>query len=324
MSINETIVMCEDDSAISLATKKELSIHNIHVIRTINGTSAINKIEKGNIKIAIVDLKLPGKYDGIETAKIIQERYQNVIIIFLTAFDNEKYRNKAANEELVIYKWITKKPDFLDELLASINEVLFLNYYRFLHFKLTKLGSDFSLDESQLNILKKEMIPLSMRHTSFIKQDDVHTNYNNEEFQTDIYELNDFVLKLTINIEELKIGFENPAIRIPSWGRFKETIEKYLWVIVENKPDKYLQQLAIVLERATNKIDAHFLTIEILKPIELILERIRSNDVSQYDVTKCKEAFRKFEIEVAPVFSEVLNDFNHFYNTEENNNGHIS
>lgn len=93
-SINILIVEDELLIAENLAVKlKKLKYNVIGIVDS--GQAAIAKIEKQQTDIILMDIAIKGTIDGIETAKIIREKY-DLIIIFMTAYADDKTLDRAS------------------------------------------------------------------------------------------------------------------------------------------------------------------------------------------------------------------------------------
>ncbi|HPO50520.1 MAG TPA: response regulator [Spirochaetota bacterium] len=97
------IMIVEDDPLISDDLKNCLTKagHSITSIET-KGESAFFKAQQNNPDVVLMDIRLAGVIDGIESATVIKKRY-NIPIIFLTAFSNEKYLTRSQNVEAIDY-----------------------------------------------------------------------------------------------------------------------------------------------------------------------------------------------------------------------------
>ena len=64
-------------------------------ITTINsGEDAIGKVEELEVDLALMDIHLNGKMDGIEAAGVIRNRF-GIPVIFLTAYSDEDTVQRA-------------------------------------------------------------------------------------------------------------------------------------------------------------------------------------------------------------------------------------
>ena len=57
---------------------------NFHIDESSNGEDAIEKVKNNNYDLIFMDIRMPGKYNGIETCKIIKNLNVNQIVIGFT------------------------------------------------------------------------------------------------------------------------------------------------------------------------------------------------------------------------------------------------
>ena len=116
----KTILIVEDESlsAISLASYLEDLGHRVLDFPT-TGREAIAIAEADRPDIVFMDVSLPGDMDGIEAARIINERAP-VALIFMTGYANKSVTERAADLKPVAY--LIKPFDFalIDGILDSI------------------------------------------------------------------------------------------------------------------------------------------------------------------------------------------------------------
>lgn len=83
-----------------------------------NGREAVEIFDKENIQIAILDIEMPGM-NGLEAAKIMREKKEDCVIIFITAFDEFSYAKQAISVKAIDY---ILKPYESKELVYAIEE----------------------------------------------------------------------------------------------------------------------------------------------------------------------------------------------------------
>ena len=115
------VMIVEDDPIISDDLKNCLTKagHTITSIET-KGEAAFSNVLLNTPDIVLMDIRLAGIIDGIESATVINKRH-NIPIIFLTAFSNEKYLSRAKTIDYVDY---IVKPYDEKELLKKIDETV--------------------------------------------------------------------------------------------------------------------------------------------------------------------------------------------------------
>lgn len=117
----ETILIVEDDGVIALRMQEMLRKSGYIVPDPVAfGEDALEQIAQSPPHIVLMDIELMGEIDGIETARITQERF-DIPVIYLTAYVDDHRLAKA--KETRPYGYIVKP--FMDrELLATIDMAL--------------------------------------------------------------------------------------------------------------------------------------------------------------------------------------------------------
>ena len=118
------ILIVEDEFITSFEIKDKLELLGYSVADiVVSGEEAIEKFEECQPNLILMDIKLQGEMDGIETAKRILEK-NDVPIIYLTAFSDERTISRARFKEPFHY---LIKPLNDKELQATIEVALYLN-----------------------------------------------------------------------------------------------------------------------------------------------------------------------------------------------------
>ncbi|MCC6952907.1 MAG: response regulator [Deltaproteobacteria bacterium] len=114
---NRRIVIAEDEGITLLLLKTFLSHAGLSVVGTaVNGERAYETITRERPEIVLLDIKLPGPMNGLDTARKVFEVYRPCVLI-LSAYSD--YRDEA--RELGINGYIVK-PVEKNKLLAEITE----------------------------------------------------------------------------------------------------------------------------------------------------------------------------------------------------------
>ena len=116
----KTILIIEDDPAISLGLEENLKAEGYRVICEDNGETGYNTAVNSNPDLIILDLMLPGK-DGLDICRDLRKSENNVLILMLTSKKEEI--DKVLGLEFGADDYVTK-PFSLRELLARIKAVL--------------------------------------------------------------------------------------------------------------------------------------------------------------------------------------------------------
>ncbi len=118
----EKILIVEDERIIALDLQRRLMRFGYpDPVITTNGLDALKAIDSNRPDIILMDIMLSSDFDGIETATIINEKY-NIPLIFLTAYSDEKTVERAKKAEP--YGYILK-PFKEKELYTTIDIALY-------------------------------------------------------------------------------------------------------------------------------------------------------------------------------------------------------
>jgi CheY-like chemotaxis protein len=80
---SKKVLIVEDDHLITLIEKRLIQRMHHQVVATINeGKKALEFVQENQPDIILMDVHLKGKWDGIETAREIRERYSLPVIYF--------------------------------------------------------------------------------------------------------------------------------------------------------------------------------------------------------------------------------------------------
>jgi DNA-binding NtrC family response regulator len=77
------IMLVDDEERFLETTKKLLERKGYQVATALSGSEALDKLQKENIQVVILDVKMPGM-DGMATLKAIKNRHPLVEVIMLT------------------------------------------------------------------------------------------------------------------------------------------------------------------------------------------------------------------------------------------------
>jgi DNA-binding response OmpR family regulator len=117
---NKKILIVEDEKGLARGLKFNLIEEGYSVSWANNGKEALEKFEKEQFDLVILDIMLP-YYDGFEVAKRVREKQPALPILMLTA--RSSIKDKVKGLDLGADDYITK-PFELEELLARIKSTL--------------------------------------------------------------------------------------------------------------------------------------------------------------------------------------------------------
>jgi len=116
------ILLIEDEVIVGSDIKQVLEYRGYIVSDVIStGEKALKTADKFKPDLALMDIKLAGDMDGIETAKHIRKRY-DVPIVYLTALGDEKTFQRARQTEPFGYIY---KPAEEKDLVATVETALY-------------------------------------------------------------------------------------------------------------------------------------------------------------------------------------------------------
>ena len=91
------ILIVEDEAIIAMEVESQLQSLGYEVTSVVDtGEKAIKKAETDKPDLILMDIRIKGKMDGIDTAEVIQKQFE-IPIIFITAFADEKEVDRAKN-----------------------------------------------------------------------------------------------------------------------------------------------------------------------------------------------------------------------------------
>lgn len=92
----------------------------LEIVQATNGREAVEAFEKEECQIVLLDISMPG-INGLEAAEKIREMDMKCKIIFLTAYDDFDYAQKAIRVKAMDY---LLKPSRKEELIAVLEEAV--------------------------------------------------------------------------------------------------------------------------------------------------------------------------------------------------------
>ena len=122
--MNLKIAIVDDNSFLINAIKEKLSFfEDITVKHTaLNGSDLLGKLEDNhNVDLILMDIEMP-VLNGIETTQIVKQKYPQIKIIMLTAFDNDEniFNAIKAGADGYLLKEINPK-DLYEGIVETLN-----------------------------------------------------------------------------------------------------------------------------------------------------------------------------------------------------------
>lgn len=117
------IAIVDDNSFLIHAIKEKLSFFEDVVIKhtSLDGSEFLTKLEEShNVDLILMDIEMP-VLNGIETTQIVKQKYPQIKIVMLTAFDNDEHIFNAIKAGADGYLLKETNPD---DLYKGIQETL--------------------------------------------------------------------------------------------------------------------------------------------------------------------------------------------------------
>lgn len=121
--MSHKVLLADDNQDVRLALSMNLEADGFLVTTAEDGQIAIDKFEKDDFDVVIVDLSMPNK-NGVETVAEIRKVNAAIPIFIITAFFEEFsqalaiLRNSGAHFDLI------KKPVHPETLIETLNDIL--------------------------------------------------------------------------------------------------------------------------------------------------------------------------------------------------------
>ena len=95
MERTPTVMVVEDETLIAIHLGEELEKNGCDVVDIVSsGEEAIASNEKRDVDLILMDIRLPGSLDGIETWRRIKKS-SKAKVIFMTGYAEKEYVNRA-------------------------------------------------------------------------------------------------------------------------------------------------------------------------------------------------------------------------------------
>jgi two-component system, response regulator PdtaR len=119
--LNEKVLIVEDNALLALSMREVLAQAGLQVVGVAaTATEAVRLASETNPDIAILDIRLAGKRDGIEAAMLLRQR-SALPVLFVTGEVDSATRLRAAAAEPAAY---LLKPVSTNQLLRAVSVAL--------------------------------------------------------------------------------------------------------------------------------------------------------------------------------------------------------
>jgi FlaA1/EpsC-like NDP-sugar epimerase/CheY-like chemotaxis protein len=106
------ILIADDEEIVQEVLCKFLDGRGYNTLLASNGKEALNIIDTNEVRLAFVDIRMPGFIDGLGTLKRIKKTNKNIDVIIMTGYGTEKARRKS--RDLGAYAYLEKPFDLAD------------------------------------------------------------------------------------------------------------------------------------------------------------------------------------------------------------------
>ncbi|HMA61527.1 MAG TPA: response regulator [bacterium] len=132
------ILIVEDESVTAMEIEDKLTSLGYNISGIVSsGEQALQKVKNNEVDLILMDIKLKGDLDGIETAKIIHKEH-NLPVVYLTAYADEGMMQRAKTTEPYGY---LLKPFKEREVQTQIEIAIYKNKMEEELYKIDKLES---------------------------------------------------------------------------------------------------------------------------------------------------------------------------------------
>ena len=91
-----TVMIVEDEAITAMATGAMLKRLGYEVLASVSsGEAALEACRSRRPDLVLMDIRLDGKLDGIETARLLRES-ENVAVVFVSAYADDNTRERAS------------------------------------------------------------------------------------------------------------------------------------------------------------------------------------------------------------------------------------
>ena len=200
-NVKDTILIVEDEAIVAESLQRKLEKMGYSVADICaSGSDALKSIEKLHPDLILMDIKLEGNLDGIETAQSIAGKY-DLPIVYLTAYADEPTLQRAKLTEP--YGYVLKP--FTDRELRSNIEIAFYKY---------QMEKELKESEKRLRKIIQEM-----RNGLLVVDNNWKISFANEHFleitgyaHDDIYDQDVKILLDEDNLESVSKLWQEHAI----------------------------------------------------------------------------------------------------------------
>lgn len=117
---NKCILIAEDEEINYMFIEKILEGTGAKLLRAINGKQAVDIVNKGNVDLVLMDIRMP-EMDGIEAAKIIKTTNPSMPIIAQTCHESDIDQSQISGTH---FDGFISKPININKLIEMVDRKL--------------------------------------------------------------------------------------------------------------------------------------------------------------------------------------------------------
>jgi CheY-like chemotaxis protein len=282
------LLVVEDQTTIRRSFATRLRDQGFFVRVARSGKQAVQFASYPDVDIILLDIEMPGQYDGIDAAHQIHEAYPDKEIVFVTAHsDREEYRRRARQWGLQDIEWVTK-PSTGWELTALLDTI-----HRIARkVEMRKIRGVLEIGESR-GIRRREVLKVLQIVDPGITDDLVQDLLGDtaqkrsaliEELRASLRKVSFILMQTPPDIQAIQIAF----------APFKETVlGGRFWSLYEES-EQNRQRIAVKLRSAVRKLSSMDVEDKHISALSHVIDKLAQDQIAEDDVYEC-ERFLRFQ-----------------------------
>jgi len=118
------ILIADDERVVQEVLSKFLDGRGYNTLLASNGREALNIVNTNEVRLAFIDIRMPGFADGLQTLKLIKKTNKNIEVIMMTGYGTEKTRRESSDFGAYAY---LEKPFDLSDIRSKVESALHIN-----------------------------------------------------------------------------------------------------------------------------------------------------------------------------------------------------